>query len=35
VIGEWPYSAGKIASAVLVAIVTVVVVHVLYRNSHR
>ena len=34
VIGERPYSAVKIASAVLAAIVTVVVAYVLYRNSH-
>ena len=35
VIGERPYSAVKIASAVLAAIVTVVVAYVLYRNEPR
>jgi hypothetical protein len=34
VIGERPCSAVKIASAVLVAIVTAVVASVVYRNGH-
>lgn len=34
VIGERPYSAVKLASAVPAAIVTVAVAYLVYRNSH-